>query len=89
MGWDFDQESGGDIHENMQKNIQYCVREKLSKIEKVRHKYHQWWLALVDHIGLGLDDDEREMIRRKLCIDHDFDKILVIDPNDPTSWFEI
>jgi hypothetical protein len=84
-----DNESGGWLLSEMETNIRYCASEKSRKISGVRGKYSQWWLALVDHIGYGLDDFDREMFRDQVSIEHDWDKIIIIDPRDPTRYFEI
>lgn len=84
-----DQESGGWLLAEMEANIRHCASEKSRKIEKVKSKYQQWWLALVDHIGYGLDDFNREMFRDQVSVEHSWDKILIIDPRDHTRWFEI
>ena len=84
-----DNESGGWLLAEMETNIRHCASEKSHKIKGVRAKYGQWWLALVDHIGYALDDFDREMFRDQVSIQHDWDKILIIDPRDPTRWFEI
>jgi len=84
-----DEESGGWLLSEMESNINYCASEKSRKIEKVRSKYPQWWLALVDHIGYGLDDFDRELFRDQVSIQHDWDKIILIDPRDHERWFEI
>jgi hypothetical protein len=65
----------------LQKNIQICIDEKTAKIAKVRAKYREWWLILVDQIGYG----ERESI----SITHNWDKVIVIDPSNPTSGYEL
>lgn len=84
-----DEESGGWILSEMETNIRHCASEKTRKIAKVQAKYPQWWLALVDHIGYGLDDFDREQFRNEVSIQHSWDKILIIDPRDHTRWFEI
>jgi len=84
-----DEESGGWLLTEMDKNIRYCTSEKSRKITSVRTKYGKWWLALVDHIGYGLGDFDRKMFRDQVSIVHDWDKVIVIDPNNPTIWFEI
>jgi hypothetical protein len=84
-----DKESGGWLLSEMETNIRHCASEKSGKIAKVRHKYGQWWLALVDHIGYSLDEFDREMLREQMSIKHDWDKIILIDPRDHTRWFEI
>jgi hypothetical protein len=84
-----DQESGGWVLSEMQKNIIYCATEKERKIEKVRDKYSTWWLALVDHIGYGLDDFDREQFKTSVCVEHSWDRILIISPADFRQWLEI
>jgi hypothetical protein len=84
-----DQDSGGWVLSEMENNIRHCAAEKSRKIEKFRHKYGEWWLGLVDHIGYGLDDFDREMFRAQVSIEHDWDKIILINPTDPTRSFEI
>jgi hypothetical protein len=84
-----DQESGGWLLEKMDANIRYCASEKSRKIEKIKPNYPQWWLALVDHIGYGLDDLDYEMLRDQVSVEHSWDKVLIIDPRDHKRWFEI
>ena len=73
----------------METNIRHCASEKSRKIEKVRSNYPKWWLALVDHIGYALDDFDREMFREQVSIEHDWEKIILIDPRNHARWFEI
>jgi hypothetical protein len=89
MGGYNDRESGGWVLSEMATNIRHCANEKSGKIAKVRQKYGQWWLALVDHIGYSLDEFDREVFRENVSIEHDWDKIILIDPRDHTRWFEI
>jgi len=84
-----DKESGGFLLSEMDVNIRHCSNEKLIKIKNVQEKYSEWWLALVDYIGYGLNDFERELFRDQFSIEHDWDKILIIDPHNPERWFEI
>lgn len=84
-----DQESGGWLLAEMETNIRHCASEKARKIAKVRPKYQTWWLALVDQIGYGLDDFDREVFRDQVLIEHTWDKILLIDPRVAARWFEI
>ena len=89
MGGCRDRDSGGWVVSEMETNIRYCASVKSRKIANVRSKYGHWWLALVDHIGQGLDSFEREAFRNQVSIEHSWDKILIIDPSDHTRWFEI
>lgn len=89
MGGFHDKDADGMLLYKMEQNIQYCVNEKSQKIERVRAKYSNWWLALVDSIGYSLNDFERELFRDKVSIQHNWDKIILIDPRDHTNYFEI
>jgi hypothetical protein len=89
LGGCSDEQSGGWLLHEMGKNIELCAAEKAAKISAVRSNYGEWWLALVDHIGFGLDDFDREQFRDQVKIKHSWDKIVVISPNDPTRWFEV
>ena len=84
-----DQDSGGWLLAEMEANIRYCASEKSRKVQQFRPNYEHWWLALVDHIGYGLDNLDCEMFRDQVSVDHNWDKILVIDPNDHKRWLEI
>lgn len=84
-----DQDSDGWLLAKMETNITYCASEKSGKIDHVRSKYGQWWLALVDYIGYSLDGFERELFRDQVSVEHDWGKIILIDPRDPKRWFEI
>lgn len=89
MGANTDKPSGGFLIAEMERNIRYCASEKSTKIERVRTRYPQWWLALVDHIWHGLNESDQEMFRNQVSIEHDWDKIILIDLRDYTRWFEV
>lgn len=84
-----DDESGGWLIDEMQKNIAYCIDEKTKKINSYKSNYQTWWLALVDYIGYGLDDFDREQFMRFVSIEHDWDKVILVDPNDLSRTIEI
>ena len=89
LGGSSDQDSGGWLLEKLEENIIYCAKEKWQKISNVKSRYPVWWLALVDHIGFSLDDFERELFIEKVSIDHEWDKILIIDPHDASRYLEV
>lgn len=89
MGGYSDQDSGGWVLSEMQKNIFYCATDKERKIKEVRNRYRTWWLALVDHIGCGLDEFDREQFKTSVCVEHSWDKILIVNPSDCRDWYEI
>jgi hypothetical protein len=89
MGGFSDRDSGGWVLSEMEAGIRYCADEKSKKISGIRKKYARWWLIFVDHIGYGLDEFDREIFREKLAISHDWDKIFIVDPLDPSRYFEV
>ncbi len=84
-----DRESGGWLIAEIEKNLRICISEKTAKIAKVRSKYPEWWLVLVDHIGYGLDDFDRTQFQDQVSILHDWKKIILLDPHDHARAFEI
>ncbi len=84
-----DEESGGWLLSEMEKNLQICISEKSKKIKNVKSKYPEWWLVLSDHIGYSLDDFERQQFRDQVSLEHDWKKVIIINPMDHTKAFEI
>ena len=84
-----DQESGGWLLPEMEKNLQICISEKTYKIKKVKSKYQEWWLVLSDHIGYSLDAFDRQQFRDIVSIEHGWQKIILINPMDYKEGFEI
>jgi hypothetical protein len=84
-----DADRGGFAFENTQRNLRLCVREKMEKIARVRHKYPEWWLIFVDLIGFGVDECDRDFFRDHLKIEHDLDRVILVNPLDPTQGFEV
>lgn len=76
-----DRDTTGWTSHQLQTNIQICIQEKTAKIAKVRARYPEWWLILIDQIGFG----ERESVN----IRHDWNKVIVINPLNPTSGYEL
>jgi hypothetical protein len=89
LGGHCDHDSGGYVFEETQRNLRVCVEEKTRKIERVRHKYPEWWLVLVDRIGYGVEECDRELFREHLKVEHNWDKVVLLNPLDPRSAFEV
>lgn len=89
LGGYSDHDSGGWLLAEMQNSLKVVIADKTKKISYVRDKYPEWWLILVDHIGYSLDDLDRELFRDQVNIEHDWDKIILIDPRDGLRFFEI
>lgn len=84
-----DDDSGGWVFGETQRNLRICVDEKTRKIARVRGRYPEWWLILIDWIGLGVDDCDRQLFREHLGIEHSWDKVILLNPLDHRSAFEI
>ena len=89
LGGYSDHDSGGWLLTEIEKNLQICLEEKTRKISKVRHKYPEWWLLLIDHIGYGLDNFDRELFHDQVRIEYDWDKVILLDPRNHERAFEI
>jgi len=83
-----DGQSGGWVVEEMLENLRHGIAEKTGKVAPYRTRYPTWWLVFVDLISYGMDDFDQAALRRELDVGHAFDKIVIIDPNDPRRSFE-
>jgi len=84
-----DHDSGGWVFEETRKNLRLCIAEKTQKIAHVRDKYPEWWLILVDRIGYGVDDCDRQLFHKHLGIKHSWDKVILLNPLNHRSAFEV
>jgi hypothetical protein len=84
-----DEDSGGWVLDLLKQNIELYAAEKDQKITPYRSKYPQWWLILVDHIGYGLDDYDRSRFQSVVMVKHSWDRVVLIDPTDPTRGLEV
>jgi len=84
-----DGDSGGFVLAELSKNIRICIEDKSKKVARVRGNYPEWWLLLVDHIALGFGDDEGETLRQLMQFEHDWDKIVIVSPLDPSKGYEL
>jgi hypothetical protein len=82
-----DYEAGGWIVAEFLKSINHCIDEKTRKVAAFRHKYDEWWLALVNYTGMALDDRDRGQLLEALQ-PHSWDKVLVVTASDPPRHFE-
>jgi hypothetical protein len=89
MAGNLDFDRGGWVISEMEKNIEFCSIEKLEKVERVRDKYDVWWLALVDYIGYALSLEELQSIDPSIVNEHNWEKILVINPQNFSKTVEI
>lgn len=89
LGGYADHDSGGWLLSELKRNIELCAAEKSRKIARVRPKYATWWLVLIDQIGYAMNDFERELFQANIQIEHDWDRIVLVDPRDATRAVSI
>ena len=78
LGGSADGGAGGFVLSEIERNLKICVDQKTAKIERVRYRYPEWWLALVDYIGLETRDYDE--LRKIVRLEQSWDKILIINP---------
>ena len=90
LGPQSDDDSGGWVMGEVERNLRLCITEKEKKIEPNRLKYPKWWLVLADHIDYSMDEEDRTVFRTEVMprIRHQFSKIILIDPRDYQRAFE-
>jgi hypothetical protein len=90
LGASSDDDSGGWVIGEVERNLRLCIAEKEKKIEPYRSRYPEWWLVLADHIDYSMDPDDRPAFKSEVMptIPHRFRKIVLIDPRDHRRSFE-
>lgn len=89
MGGQTDEQSGGWVLSEFHKNLVYCIGEKEKKIHRHRPRYESWWLILVDHIGVTWSKADQEQFLSEMRIDHVWDKVRVIHPENPDRFLDV
>lgn len=90
VGGQDDEDSGGWLLEKLEHNLRHCLVEKAEKIAPVRNAHPEWWLALVDRIAYGHGRGELRALRAALGpAAQVWDRIILVSPVDPTTWFEL
>jgi len=84
LGGSSDHDAGGFLVAELSRNLRICIDEKIRKVDRVRHKYQEWWLAFEDRIGYGvLDHDDADQLRASLGPVFGFDRVILVSPLDP------
>lgn len=79
--FEIDNNSGGLLEYLHISNINYCISEKTSKIQKYHNKYKKWWLIFVDAIGWDFYSWESDRTRQSIHKTTLWDKIIIVDQN--------
>lgn len=82
LGASSDDDSGGWVMSEVERNLRLCIEEKERKIEPHRSKYSEWWLVLADHIDYAMEEEDRPVFRSEVLprIPRSFGKIVLLDP---------
>ena len=89
LGIQSDNDSGGFVVGNIYESLKLIVAEKHRKIEPYRNRYNRWWLALVDYIGFGIDQNDVSQLKETLDFSYAFERIIFISPIAPSEGVEI
>jgi hypothetical protein len=90
LGGSADHDSGGFVVVELAKNLRFCIDEKSAKVQKVKDRYPEWWLAFEDRIAYGaLDMQDQDQLRRLIQQDARWDKIILVNPLNPSTGFEL
>lgn len=86
-----DDDSGGWVMSEVERNLRICISEKERKIKPHRNKYSEWWPILPDHIDYSMESEDRKVFNTNVMpnISHSFNKIILIDPRNYHRAFEL
>lgn len=91
LGCSGDDDAGGWVMCEVEKNLKLCIAEKGRKIAPYSNRYNEWWLILTDHIDFSMELEDQDEFRTKITptLQHSFDKIILLDPLNHLRAFEI
>lgn len=90
LGGYSDDDEGGFVVSEMERNLRICIAEKSRKVARVRSKYPEWWLAFDDRIGYAsLAASDRDRLRALIQPEEPWSKIILVNPLDPHRGFEL
>jgi hypothetical protein len=83
VGGSVDEDSGGWMADLMTTNLRICIQEKTRKVAVRRTRYLEWWLLLVDNVGIGLmDESDWRAIHEASISKGGFGRVVVVDPSN-------
>lgn len=83
-----DYEAGGFVGSEIIRNATLCIAEKTAKMARVKDRYPEWWLLLVDRIGPRLNASERNDLPNHIEI-APWDRVILLDPEDPARALQL
>lgn len=84
-----DEDSGGWLLEELERNVRLVIGEKTKKIAPFRNRYPEWWLLLIDHVAFGMTEFDREQWRASVTMQHTWDRVVLVNPLAPHDFFEL
>ncbi len=84
-----DHNAGGAVRSEIMRNVQICVDRKTKQVERYRAQHDTWWLLLIDTIGFGLNERERQLFVESPNVEHNWDKVNLVDPRHHARALEI
>ncbi len=91
LGASSDNDAGGWVLGEVEKNLRFCIEVKEKKIAPYRQKYTEWWLILPDYIDYSMELQDRDVFRTDVMpnLQHSFNTIIFLDPRDHSRAFEV
>lgn len=90
LGANMDEDSGGWVMLELERNLRICIAEKEEKVAPYRQRYPEWWLVLEDRIDYGVAIEDRARVKTEVLsrIEHTFQRIVLLDPTGRKAAFE-
>ena len=77
----------------LEKSIIDAINAKNERIAHRVNRFPEWWLLLVDHIGLvansGLTEHEMDLLRARVHVEHPWSRVIIVSRWQPSSWYEL
>ena len=89
LGSGADDVIGGQVIEDVRRNLEICIKEKTRKVAPFRARYLTWWLVLSDHISLGMDFEDQRQFKELPPIAHDWQRVILVNPRNPSDAFDV
>lgn len=79
LGGYTDDDSGGWVLPIFEEGLEFCIRTKARKVARLRDRYAEWWLVLVDHVTYGLSDRNREEILARVRPGYGWQRVIILN----------
>ena len=77
----------------LEEGITHSINRKDQSIADRVDRFPEWWLLLVDHIGLipnsGLQQHELNHLRATVFVEPPWSRIIIVSRWQPDSWYEL